>query len=75
MGNWEDGTVHLSLTEETILSDYGDVAFNEALSAVNRLIEVYRQVADQFHVTRIPEQEIFNADIQWLQKGESFGGT
>ena len=76
-GNLEppEGIVHLNLTAEEIISNYRDAAFEEALAAVNRLIEIYRYVADQFHVTRIPTQEIFNTDIQWLQNGESFGGV
>jgi len=70
----KDGVVQIYLTQAT-LSEYVDVAFKEALAAVNRLIEVYRHVTDEFHVTRIPMQEIFTADLHWLHNGEVFQGT
>lgn len=76
-GNLEsqDGAVQVRLTENDIISGYGDVAFEEAVNTVNRLIEVYRYVMDQFHIRRIPSQEIFTADIQWYLNGEFQGGT
>ena len=70
----QDGFVDLSLTQDAIISGYSAVAYDEALAAVNRLIEVYRHVTDQFYVTRIPGEDIFNASVQWYFNGELFGG-
>ena len=71
----QEGVVSVTLTIERIISGFGDVAFQEAFGAVNRLIEVYRQVTDQFHTRRVSREEIFRADIQWYQNGEPLGGT
>jgi hypothetical protein len=70
-----DGVVKATLTIEKLISDYGNVAFEEALNTVNRLIEVYRHVTNQFQIRRIPSEEIFKADIQWYQNDEPLGGT
>ena len=46
----EEGVVDVTLSLDNIISDYGNVAFEEALNTVNRLIEVYRHVMDQFQI-------------------------
>ena len=71
----QEGVAHVTLTVDELISDYGDVAFYEALDAVNRLVEVYRCTTGQYQVHRIPSEEVFKADIQWLQAGELLGGT
>jgi hypothetical protein len=71
----QEGFVHVTLTLDSIISNYGDVAFEEALETVNRLIEIYRHVTDQFQIRRIPSEEVFRAGIQWHKNGEAVGGT
>jgi hypothetical protein len=71
----QDGVVSATFTTDRLISEFGNVAFEEALGTANRFIEVYRHVTDQFQVGRIPAEEIFKADIQWYQDGEPLGGT
>jgi len=70
-----DGVVKATLTIDNLIDDYGNVAFTEALNIVNRFIEVYRHVMDQFQIRRIPSEEVFKADIQWYLNDDLLGGT
>lgn len=70
----DNGYVTLTLKQDD-LNDYHPAALEEALRAVNRLIEVYRQVTDSFYVKRVLMDEIFQADTVWYEGDEPIVGT
>ena len=70
----DDGVVTLNLEQDDLL-EYHDVARQEALNVINRLIEVFRQITDSFHLKRIPMAEIFQSDTMWYHDDELIVGT
>lgn len=67
--------VRLNFTTDELVSRYGRAALLEAVDVGNRLIDVYRHVTDEFHIRRVPFEEIFQAEIQWCYADEILGGT
>lgn len=70
-----EGRVSLTVTSEGLVTEYGEAAFDLALSMVNRLIEEYRELGDQYHVRRLAPDDILRAQVNWFQGDQPLGGN
>lgn len=71
----ENGRLRVVFTDHDLVNDFSEAAFHEGIAVVNRLIEVYRHVADEFHVRRVTLADLFKADVAWFHESEPLGGT
>lgn len=71
----ENGKIRVEFTDHDLVNDFSEAAFHEGVAVINRLIEVYRHVADEFQVRRVTLADLFKAHVAWFQENEPLGGT